>query len=166
MPLSFSVECLPIPVGSGMYVKGWGGQEGHLCRKEKRESFRIGLKVLPPPAVQAQERYGPLLSIQYPSPELFCCHQVVKGTQEWNRSQIGALKDLRCGIILAGGARRCEIICCSPDSECEDQTHASPEAKWGGWQLCGRLSLSTLLVGFITLATGEGFWHLSPVVNA
>lgn len=78
--LFFLVECLPIPVGSGMSMVGWDGEEGHLCCKEMTGSFSIGLKALHPPAVQDEGRFVPLLSIQCSSPELSRYCQVIKGT--------------------------------------------------------------------------------------
>lgn len=62
-----------------MSMIGWDGDEGHLCHKEKTESFRIGLKTLHPPAVQDEGRFVPLLSIQCSSPESSHYCQVIKG---------------------------------------------------------------------------------------
>ena len=62
-----------------MSMVGWDGEEGHLCHKEKTESFRIGLKTLHPPAAQDEGRFVPLLSIQCSSPELSHYCQAIKG---------------------------------------------------------------------------------------
>ena len=63
-------------------MTAWDAEEGHLCRKEKSESFRIGLKMLHPPAVKAEGRFIPLLSVQCPSHGLVCHHEVTNGAQD------------------------------------------------------------------------------------
>lgn len=64
------------------------------------------------------------------------------------------------GIIPASVARKCEIVCCSPDSECEDQTDFSTKASRQGTAVLAFILVSS---GFVMLATGEeGFRPLSP----
>lgn len=97
------MECLPLPVGSGVCQVGWDPEEGNLCRKK---SERFGTRLRPPQLKCGREAY----SVAVHSVPLVSWSVTIRRWKgpRGSRKQIGALRGLLGGITQV---RESEGVC-------------------------------------------------------